>query len=196
MSWSEMFSWWRGLNKREGFRVPHFTTEMSFASAEHMGLPGLRVVNWLTDRRVIWGYNSKEVKLCVRWHQPQNEKKVSSRVIPDWLLGRCSLISMQLRGKWRVCVFWTVKKITLRRQKSGYMAVYFNYSFQNCNYQMLSFHFLQIRGLSCWTWHREKTKNFTRKIFCLSDNWISSDFFFFWLAFNFFPEIQWYFMYL
>lgn len=61
------------------------------------------------------------------------------------------------------------------------MAVYFNYSFQNYNYQMPSFHFLQIRGLSCWTWHHEKAKNFTRIIFCLSDKWISLDFFFPWL---------------
>lgn len=127
----------------------------------------------------------------VRWHQPENEKKVSGGVLPDWLPGIWSWISIQLRGKWRVCIFWTVKKIILRRQNSGCMVVYFNYSFQNYNYQMTSFYFLQIKGLSCWTWHNEKAKKFTRDTFCLSDNWICSDFFFFfWLAFNFFSRFN------
>lgn len=49
------------------------------------------------------------------------------------------------------------------------MAVYFNYGFQNYIYQMPFFHFLQIRGLSCWTWYHENAKNITRNIFVVVD---------------------------
>lgn len=172
----------KGTDEKKGISYTSFHyRNVQFVSAEHMGLSGLRAVNW--QIKECSGYiMTRKCNCCVRWHQPQNEKKVSSGVLPDWLLGRWSLISIQLRGKWRACVFGAAKKITLRRQNLGCTAVYFNYSFQNYNYQMPSFHFLQIRGLSCWTWHHEKAKKFTRNTFCLSDNWISSDSFF---LFNF-----------
>lgn len=148
-----------------------------FLSAEHMGLRDLRVVIWQIEERSA-DIMVRKHNCCVRWHQPQNEKKVSGRVLLDWLPGIRSWISIQLTVKWRVCIFWAVKKITLRRQNSGCKVVYFNHSFQNYNYQMPSFYFLQIKGLSCWTWHHEKAKKYTRNIFCLSHNWICSDFFF------------------